>query len=213
MSLEECQKIQTKNPQLYLKIYKGHFATSHSHINYYIDVAQQKANISEAKAVAEELLTHYKSTAIIDTILCLDGTEVIGALLAEGLCRNDYTSLNAGSEISVLTPESAAGSQLFFRDNLVPMIENKRVLILAASVVTGFTAVRAAEAISYYGGTVAGIAAIFSTETECMGIPIASIFDPASIPDYISYNPVDCPLCKAGWKVEALVNSHGCSKL
>ena len=87
------------------------------------------------------------------------------------------------------------------------------ICVVGGSCTGVFAAVRAAEAISYYGGTVAGIAAIFSTETECMGIPIASIFDPASIPDYISYNPVDCPLCKAGWKVEALVNSHGCSKL
>ena len=36
---------------------KGHFATSHSHTNYYIDVTTQKMRLSEAKAVALKLMT------------------------------------------------------------------------------------------------------------------------------------------------------------
>lgn len=213
MSLEECSKIATKSSNVMLKVYKGHFATSHSHNNYFIDVTPQKTKIDKAQAVADELLSHYKGNALVDTILCLDGTEIIGAFLAQGLAANDYSSLNAGKNIAVLTPEYSMGSQLFFRDNLVKYIEGRNVLLLAASVVTGYTAIRAAEAITYYGGTVSGIAAIFATETECMNIPIISIFNPESLPDYASYNAYECPMCKAGWKVEALVNSHGLSKL
>lgn len=166
MSLEECSKIATKSSNVMLKVYKGHFATSHSHNNYFIDVTPQKTKIDKAQAVADELLSHYKGNALVDTILCLDGTEIIGAFLAQGLAANDYSSLNAGKNIAVLTPEYSMGSQLFFRDNLVKYIEGRNVLLLAASVVTGYTAIRAAEAITYYGGTVSGIAAIFATETE-----------------------------------------------
>lgn len=213
MSLDESFKISTKNPQLYLKVYKGHFATSHSHINYYIDVTDQQTKVQEAQALAAELAATYKSSALIDTILCLDGTEVIGAFLARELAKNDYTNLNAGSDIAVLTPEYTSGSQLFFRDNIIPMIENRRVLILAISVVTGYTAKSAAEAIRYYGGTVAGVAGIFASVATCEGVPVVSVFNPKNLPEYQSFAPQECPFCKAGWKIEALVNNHGCSKL
>ena len=48
-------KLPTKKSDLFLRVAKGHFATSHSHINYYIDVTTQKSRLSEAKAVAKEL--------------------------------------------------------------------------------------------------------------------------------------------------------------
>ena len=67
-------KIRTKHKNLYLRVSKGHFATNHSHSNYYIDVVAQKSRLSEAKAVAKELCSAYNySTTIVDTILCLDG--------------------------------------------------------------------------------------------------------------------------------------------
>ena len=71
-------KLPTQKQDLVLRVAKGHFATSHSHINYYIDVTMQKTRLSEARAVALELVSSYTHTTIVDTILCLDGTEVIG---------------------------------------------------------------------------------------------------------------------------------------
>ena len=35
-------KLPTNKSNLFLRVAKGHFATSHSHINYYIDVTTQK---------------------------------------------------------------------------------------------------------------------------------------------------------------------------
>ena len=115
-------KIRTKNKNLFLRVSKGHFATSHSHINYYIDVTTQKARLSEAQAVAKELVSYYSSNTIVDAILCLDGTQVIGTLLAEELTNGNFTNLNAHQTIYIVTPENTSGSQLFFRDNIVPMI-------------------------------------------------------------------------------------------
>ncbi|MEE1319137.1 MAG: phosphoribosyltransferase [Ruminococcus sp.] len=211
--MAELYKIRTKNKNVFLRVSKGHFATSHSHTNYYIDVTTQKTRLSEAKAVAKELVTGYRSNTIVDTILCVDGTEVIGACVADELTKADFVSLNAHRTIYVVTPEFLGGGQLMFRDNLVPMIANKHVLIVAASVTTGKTAQAAIDAVKYYGGQVVGVSAIFATVHECEGYPVTSIFDPKDLGDYESYNSHHCPICERGEKIEALVNSYGYSKL
>jgi orotate phosphoribosyltransferase len=93
------------------------------------------------------------------------------------------------------------------------MIAGKHVLVLAASVTTGYTAQAAAEAIAYYGGHVVGVCAIFATIDSCAGHPVRSIFNTADLDGYATYPSHECPLCKQGKKIEALVNSFGFSKL
>ena len=93
------------------------------------------------------------------------------------------------------------------------MIANKHVLVVAASVTTGYTVESAVEAINYYGGIPVGVAAIFATRKECAGFEVSSIFDPNDLPDYESYDSHNCPWCKAGQKIDALVNSFGYSSL
>ncbi|MBQ2668297.1 MAG: orotate phosphoribosyltransferase [Clostridia bacterium] len=213
MPTNQIFKYETKRNNLYLRVARGHFATANSHSNYYIDVVAQKARVSEAKAVAEELRSYFYANTVVDTILCLDGTEVIGAFLAEELTSADFVNLNAHKSMYVVTPETTSASQLLFRDNIVPMIAGKNVLILAVSVSSGRTVESAIEAVSYYGGKVAGIASIFSTAETCGGFPVHSVFNPEDLPDYDNYPARECPLCKAGVKLDALINSHGFSKL
>ena len=93
------------------------------------------------------------------------------------------------------------------------MIKDKNVLILAASVVTGYTAKSAIEAIKYYGGNVVGISSIFATQDSFMGYKVESVFNPRDLEGYASYSSVECPMCKRGERIQALVNSHGFSKL
>ena len=207
-------KIKTKQNNLFLRVSRGHFATNHSHSNYYIDVVAQKSRLSEAKAVAKALCGSYNySTTIIDTILCLDGTEVIGTCLADQLTKNDFMNINAHQTIYVMTPEMTGSSQMIFRDNLVPMIQGKHVLVLAVSVATGGTAKAAIEAVRYYGGEVSGVASIFSTTEECAGYTVNSVFNPNDLPEYFTVPSHECPLCKQGKKLDALINSYGYSKL
>ena len=165
------------------------------------------------EAAAAELVREYKSTTIVDTILCLDGTEVIGACMASELTKAGYTNMNAHQTIYVVTPEHTTGSQLLFRENTAPMIAGKHVLVLAASVTTGFTVQGAVEAIRYYGGDPVGIASIFASVKECAGYPVASIFDTHDLPDYETYDSHSCPWCRQGKKIDALVNSFGYSSL
>lgn len=206
-------KHSTKHSNLFLRVAMGHFATSNCHSNYYIDVVAQKARLPEAKAVAKQLSSYYYADTPVDTVLCLDGTEVIGTCLANFLAKPDSYNLNADKTICIVTPETTHGSQLLFRDNIVPMITGKHVMILAVSVASGKTVESAIDAIKYYGGSVAGIASIFSTAKECRGLPVRSIFDPNDLENYQCYPASECPMCKAGIKLDALVNSHGFSKL
>lgn len=213
MQSNNIYTISTKRKNLLLRAQKGHFATSHSHINYFIDVTMQKSRLSEARAIADEILSYYQTTTIIDTILCLDGMQVVGTCLAEALTDNNFMNLNAHKTIYVITPEYTTGSQMIFRDNITPAIVGKNVLILAASVVTGYTAKSAMEAISYYGGRVAGISSIFATVDSYMGYEVVSAFNPNDLPGYTTFSPHECPMCKRGERLQGLVNSFGFSKL
>ncbi|MBQ8159203.1 MAG: orotate phosphoribosyltransferase [Clostridia bacterium] len=199
------------NTSLPFRVARGHFATSHSHINYYIDLTMTKHRLSEAREAAIELCSKMKTTTVIDTILCLDGTEVVGACMASELSRYGFMNMNSHRTIYVVTPEHTSGSQLIFRDNTAPMIVGKHVLILAASVTTGYTAQAAVEAVRYYSGIPAGICSIFASADECEGFPIVSIFKKDILDDYESTSSHDCPLCRAGKKLDAMVNSHGIS--
>lgn len=214
MPTTSIDKIKTKRKNVYLRVAKGHFASNHSHTNYYIDVAAQKSRLSEAKAVAEDLCSKYNySNTVIDTILCLDGTEVLGTCLANELTKNSIANINAHQSVYVITPEITNGSQMMFRDNIVPMIRDKHVLLLAVSVASGVTAQSAIEAVNYYGGNVVGISSIFATSEKCGEYEVNSVFNPNDLDGYFNCSAHECPLCKEKRKIDALINSHGFSKL
>ena len=196
-----------------LRFARGHFATNHSHINYYIDITYQKTRLSEAKDSARELVAHFINNTPVDTILCLDGTAVLGTCVAEELTKTGFRTINQHQTIYVLEPEYNANSQILFRENIQPMIRDKHVLILMASVTTGYTAKRSIEAIGYYGGKVAGVAAIYRAVDEVAGHPVRSVYSVEDLPDYASYEYRSCPYCKEGKKIDALVNSFGYSDL
>ena len=209
----ELKQLPFTRGNVELRYARGHFATNHSHINYYIDITYQKTRLSEAKDVAHHLMTQLNPAALVDTILCLDGTAVIGTCLANELTKSGLQSINAHQTIYVVEPEYNANSQMIFRDNIKPMIRGKHVLVLMASMTTGFTAKRSIEAIGYYGGYVAGVAALYSAVRDAGGYPVASVYTLSDLPDYASYDYRECPYCKQGIPIEALVNSYGYSAL
>ena len=45
------------------------------------------------------------------------------------------------------------------------------------------------------------------------GFPVHSVYDLNDLPNYASYDYRDCPYCKAGRRLDALVNSFGYSSL
>ena len=198
-----------KNSRIEIGIIPGHFATSHSHVNYYVDLTSVKTGMRMARETAKELGSLYSSTQV-DTIICLEGTEIIGAFLAEYLSG---AGINVDQDISVVTPETNTNNQLIFRDNVQKNIWGKNVLLVISSASTGKSINRAIDCLQYYSGTLVGTAAIFSAINEIHGIEVKSIFTEEDLPEYINCLPGECPMCKNGRKVDALINSFGYSKL
>ena len=209
----EIKHLPVQKGKVPLRVAHGHFATNHSHINYYIDITYHKTRLSEAKDTAKELVKHFVNDTPVDTILCLDGTAVLGTCLAEELTKSGFRTINQHQTMYVIEPEYNANSQIIFRDNIKPMIQDKHVLVLMASVTTGFTAKRSMEAIGYYGGNIAGVAGIYRAVDEVAGFPVHSVYSIKDLPDYESYDYRECPYCKKGRKLDALVNSFGYSPL
>lgn len=201
------------NNLISLNVTPGHYATSSSHINYYIDMTNLKSRRSEAKAAAKALVQEYVATTIIDTIVCLDGTNVIGAYLADELLSAGILSANLHNTAYIISPEQHSGGQLIFRENYMPMIRGKNVLVLLATATTGKTLHTALECIEYYGGRVAGVSSIFSAAEEIHGEKINTIFRTEDIPSYATHPAAECPMCKSGHPIKAIINSHGYSSL
>ncbi|MFR8548234.1 MAG: orotate phosphoribosyltransferase [Lachnospiraceae bacterium] len=201
------------NPNAIIRVIPGHFATNHSHINTYVDMTIMKSRKSEAAAAASVLARKYTTSTYIDTIICMDGCEVIGAYLADELTASGIMSLNQHKTMYIVTPEMNPGGQLIFRDNMQFMIEGKHCLLLLASATTGRTVARALECIQYYGGMISGVSAIFSASDMVEGVEINHIFSAADIGNYETYEAAKCPMCARHQKVDAIVNSFGYSRL
>ena len=97
----------SKNPKARIKILQGHFATGNSHINTYIDMSTVKTRHNNAREAAKELAKKYLMTTMVDTIVCLDETEVIGTFLAEILSDSTTMSMSSRNNISVVSHRSS----------------------------------------------------------------------------------------------------------
>ncbi len=212
--MQEMIKISSKaHPNIELKAIPGHFVTPSSHINYFLDMTTLKARLSEASLTAKELSRQIVASMVVDTIVCIDGCEIIGALLAEELTEAGIYSRNAHQTIYIVTPEYSSSGQMLFRDNYLPMIKNKNILLLLATATTGKTVTKAVQTLTYYGAVISGVSAVFSAANSVMGIPINSLFSTADIPDYKTYNSEDCVLCKDQKPIDAFANAFGYSTI
>ena len=82
-------KIHTTGCNAPLKVTPGHFATNHAHINYYLDMTTLKTRLSEAQEIARSLSGLFLYDTVVDTIVCLEGTQVVGSFQ---MCIRDSTS-------------------------------------------------------------------------------------------------------------------------
>ena len=186
------------NNHVALHAIPGHFATSHSHINFYIDMTSLKTRANEAQEVAKSLAGDYVNSTVVDTIVCMDGTEVVGAYLAQEFEKRGFRNTNLHDTIYVVTPEYNANNQL---------------ILLLATTTTGLTVRRSLECVQYYGGTVHGISSIFSTVKKVGGMEVHSVFNADDVPGYQAFGRDECPYCKKGFAIEAMVNGFGYSQL
>ena len=202
-----------ENPNVILRAIPGHFVTPNAHSNYYLDMTAIKSRTHESRAAAIEFAKKIPPTTVVDTIVCMEGTQVIGAYLADELTKSGFVNVNTYKAINVITTELSSAGQYIVRDNLKPMFEGKSVIILVATAATGKTIAKTAEAIKYYGAKVRGICSVFSVGTTCFGKPIYSLFSVKDLPDYRNCPAEECPMCKKGEPVYAIANPFGYSVL
>lgn len=203
-----------RDEDVFIHALPGHFVSASSHINYYVGTSDIKHNRSVSVEAARLMAEYYSLRNMdVDTVLCLYETQALGAYLAEELAKPSMMAPNPDLEVFVLGPEYDAAGNMIFRDNLRRMIQNKKIVILISCITSGQTVARAINSAQYYGGNVIGITSIFSAVKEIGGIEVNTLFTPEDLPSYASHGANDCPLCKSGVPVDAIINGYGYSKL
>ena len=202
-----------KNPKIYVQVAAGHFATSSAHRSHYIDIFDLKSSSSAAREAARELALPYLGNTMVDVIVCMDGTEILGAHMANELLQSGLGVINEGSEIYIVTPMIRADGRFIFHQSVQQKILNKNAVLLVASMSTGATANDIMECLSYYSCKLVGISSVFTAIPAVKGQVIHSLFSNYDIPDYKFCNPSECEMCKEGRKLDAVFNSEGFTKL
>lgn len=203
-----------RDENVFIHALPGHFVSASSHLNYYVGTSDIKHNRTVATEAAKLMAQYYSVRNMdVDTVLCLYETQALGAFLAEELAKPSMMTPNPDSEVFVLGPEYDAAGNMIFRDNLRRMIEGKKIVILISCITSGKTVERAMNSTQYYGGNVIGVTSIFSAAREIGGIEVNTLFTPEDLPNYASHSAKDCPLCKNGTPVDAMINGYGYSKL
>lgn len=78
-----------KNSSIKMNVIPGHFSTKHYHSTHYLDLCNLKNNATIASNIAAEMALPYMVNKLVDTIVCIEGTEVIGAYMARGVTVNN----------------------------------------------------------------------------------------------------------------------------
>jgi orotate phosphoribosyltransferase len=204
----------TKNPEININVVPGHFTTSHFHITHYIDLDNLKTNASLAREVASEMALPYLTSTLVDTIVCLERMEVVGAYMADELLKEGTSVINSGREIHVVTPIVNINKNLMFQNNMQELIYNRNIILLLSSISSGTTLDIALECLSYYGGKLVGISALFNASPQKRYEPeIYSLFTNEDIPDYHLFSTNECPMCKEGHKLDAIIVHDGYIKI
>jgi len=202
-----------KNPVITVSVTPGHFTTNNKHTNNYLDFSALKSDTTVARDVAREMAIPYLSTTLIDTIVCMEKMEVVGAYLAQELVQDGTSVINTGNSIHVVSPINNAYGKLIFADNTTQWISGKNILLLVATVSSGRSLNIAQECISYYSGKLAGISSLYLASDVQTGLEIHSMFTSDDIPGYKLFTTDECEMCKGGQKLDAIISSEGYTKI
>ena len=201
-----------KDPIIKIRVVPGHFATVSSHTNSYLDMSGLKNKSLEARDVARELALPYLSSASVETIVCIERTQIIAAYLAEELADSGLV-VNSNNDINILTPISNINGQWIFQDNVLDMIADKDIVLLVPTISSGRTVQNVMNCINYYGGNLVGISVLFLISGINLSEEVKKILHPLftteDAPDFRTYEVGECEMCRAGQKLDALINSEG----
>lgn len=201
------------NPAITVDVYPGHYTTNHFHLSHFLDLDNLKTNSSVAKNVAKELVRPYLSNTSIDTIVCMEGTELIGAYLANELAKREVYTINENEDIYVVRPLSNVNRQLTFKSNIEKLITGHDTLLLISSISSGTTLNSAIEMLAYYGANLVGVSSLFNAQPGNLDVEVDSLFTREDIPGYKMYKIKECELCESGRKLDAIIMQGGYTNL
>ena len=189
-----------RNEDVFIHAIPGHYVTASAHLNYYVGTSDIKHNRVVSVEAAKLLAEYYSVRNMdVDTVLCLYETQALGAYMAQELASPSMLAPNPDLQVYVLGPEYDT--------------QGNNVVVLISCITSGRTVERAVQSARYYGGNVIGISSVFSAAKELCGLEVNTLFTPEDLPNYSYTAAKDCPMCKAGQPVDAIMNGYGYSKL
>lgn len=203
----------SKNPSISVDATPGHFTTNDYHINHFLHLDELKTNPTLAKDVAIELALPYLTSTLVDTIVCFEGTEVIGAYMASELSMEGTGVINSGKFIHVVTPMINVDRKFMLPSNRQELVRNKRVILLVSTILSETFVNNILEFINYYEGQLVGISALFKAYPGKIEHEVHSMFNNKDIPGYEIYYPGQCEMCKAGQKLDGIIKNDGLTKI
>ncbi len=224
------------NKDLKLEVYKGHFASDRFHSNYYIDLTTMKVQLAKAKMTAEAMADKYvhrvktkvsrfgmeymagmssnlASAAPIDTIICMDGCEVLGAYVADDLSNYGVSTNNEFGTYNIITPDFDDSGAMIVTDDIQSMLKSKNILILLATAMQGKTLGRVLSTVTEYGGRIIGISVIFSMVDSLDGYPVNAVFSKEDLPDFELASDKECSFCDKKVPVDGIITRYGLRKV
>lgn len=234
--MKKCIKIQSKSyPELELKVIPGHFMSEKFHQNYYIDMSSLKMRQIEAKKVAHVMAEKYIekldvddklssmvetfflnmaiSSKKIDTIVCLDGCEIIGAYLADELREVGVMTSNEHGGFNIISPEFDHTGGMIINDSIKDMTIDKNVLIVSGCAITGRTIGKIIQTISTFHANITGVSVIFGNIETVLDYHVYKAFGKDDFPDFMLFSPDQCEICKAGIKVDGFIYADGLEEI
>lgn len=193
--------VSTKIQGLALKVLPGHFKAGQAHVNAYLDMTDLKTGESETRALGTWLAKQYTPSTLIDTIVCLEDTDRVGACLTEALIKAGFQSMDLHKTIYTAHPQRDEKGELTIPKDQQHMIMDKHVLVLFSVIASGQAAEQDLECLRRDGAQISAIASLFSELSSLEGISVTTAFDAADLPFYSVYAQEDCPYCQTGVKL------------
>ncbi len=130
-----------------------------------------------------------------------------GVILAQWTAWHMTAARDEGETLAVFAEEEGEGdaNRRIFRRGYDASVQGKRVVVVEDILTTGGSARKVVEAVRALGGTVVGLSAICNrggvTSEQVGGVPLTALVNL----DLTSYAAEDCPLCRAGVRINTRV--------
>lgn len=172
----------------------GHFVgVSGRHLDAYITKDALLPHTFEVSKIAR-IIAKKTINSKIDAVV---GPAIGGIVLSQWVAHH-LSRLQKKKIFSFYTEKTSDGGQVLTR-GYDEKVKGKNLLVVEDTVTTGGSAMKVVNAVKQAGGKVVKVIVITNRDpkqvnSKSLGVPLASLCD---LP-LVSYDPKDCPMCKAG---------------